>query len=215
MKIDFGGVLEEVITRKEFSMAKAKKVLKKETIAIIGYGVQGPAQGLNMRDNGFNVIVGQAKEFKRDWNRAVKDGWKPGKDLFTIEEACERATIIQMLVSDSAQKKIWPTVKKRLDPGDALYFSHGFSITYQKLTKVLPPENVDVIMVAPKGSGTSVRRNFLNGSGINSSFAVAQDYTGHAKERAMAIGIGIGSGYLFPTTFENEVFSDLTGERGV
>ena len=215
MKIDFGGVMEEVITRKEFSMAKAKKVLKNETIAVIGYGVQGPAQSLNMRDNGFNVIVGQAKEFKKDWNRAVKDGWKPGKNLFPIEEACERGTIIQLLVSDGAQKMIWPTVKKYLEPGDALYFSHGFSITYKEHTKVIPPENVDVIMVAPKGSGTSVRRNFLNGAGINSSFAVEQDYTGKAAERAMAVGIGIGSGYLFPTTFENEVFSDLTGERGV
>ena len=215
MKIDFGGVLEDVITRKEFPMSKAKQVLKNETIAVIGYGVQGPAQGLNMRDNGFNVIVGQAKEFKKDWNRAVKDGWKPGKTLFTIEEACERATIIQLLVSDGAQKKIWPTIKKYLKPGDALYFSHGFSITYKSLTKVIPPDNVDVILVAPKGSGTSVRRNFLNGAGINSSYAVAQDFTGRAEERALAVGIGIGSGYLFPTTFEQEVYSDLTGERGV
>ncbi len=215
MKIDFGGVKEDVITRKEFPMSKAKRVLKNETIAVIGYGVQGPAQGLNMRDNGFNVIVGQAKEFKKDWNRAVKDGWKPGKDLFTIEEACERGTIVQLLVSDGAQKKIWPVVKKYLAPGDALYFSHGFSITYKDLTKVVPPDHVDVIMVAPKGSGTSVRRNFLNGAGINSSFAVEQDYTGHAEERAIAVGIGIGSGYLFPTTFQGEVYSDLTGERGV
>ncbi len=216
MKIDFGGVLEDVITRKEFPLKKAKTVLKNETIAIIGYGVQGPAQGLNMRDNGFdNVIVGQAKEFKRDWDRAVKDGWKPGQNLFTIEEACERATIIQMLVNDASQKKIWPTVKKLLKPGDALYFSHGFSITYKTLTKVIPPKDVDVIMVAPKGSGTSVRRNFLNGAGINSSYAVAQDYTGRAEERALAIGIAIGSGYLFPTSFEQEVYSDLTGERGV
>lgn len=215
MKIDFGGVLEDVITRKEFPMAKAKQVLKNETIAVIGYGVQGPAQGLNMRDNGFNVIVGQAKEFKKDWDRAVKDGWKPGKTLFSIEEACERGTVIQLLVSDGAQKVIWPVVKKYLRPGDALYFSHGFSITYKNLTNVIPPADVDVIMVAPKGSGTSVRRNFLNGAGINSSFAVGQDYTGRAAERAMAIGIGIGSGYLFPTTFEKEVYSDLTGERGV
>lgn len=215
MKIDFGGVIEEVITRKEFPMKKAKQVLKNETIAVIGYGVQGPAQGLNMRDNGFNVIVGQAKEFQKDWDRAVKDGWKPGKNLFSIEEACERGTIIQLLVSDGAQKALWPTIKKYLEPGNALYFSHGFSITYKKYTKVIPPEYVDVIMVAPKGSGTSVRRNFLNGAGINSSFAIAQDYTGRAKERTLAIGIGIGSGYLFPTTFEQEVYSDLTGERGV
>jgi len=215
MKIDFGGVMEDVVTRKEFPMTKARKVLRNETIAVIGYGVQGPAQGLNMRDNGFNVIVGQAPEFKKDWDRAVKDGWKPGETLFPIEEACERGTIIQYLVSDAAQKTLWPIIKKHLKPGDALYFSHGFSYTYRKFTKVEPPEYVDVIMVAPKGSGLNVRRNFLSGAGINSSYAVAQDYTGRALERTLALGIAIGSGYLFPTTFEHEVFSDLTGERGV
>ena len=213
--IDFGGVKEEVVTRKEFSMAKARKVLKNEIIAVIGYGVQGPAQGLNMRDNGFNVIVGQAKQFKRDWDRAVKDGWAPGKNLFDIQEAAQRGTIIQMLVSDAAQKAIWPLIKKCLNPGDALYFSHGFSIVYRDQTKIIPPKNVDVIMVAPKGSGTSVRRNFLSGAGINSSFAVFQDATGRAYDRCVALGIAVGSGYLFPTTFEHEVFSDLTGERGV
>lgn len=213
--IDFGGTKETVITRKEFTMARARKVLKKEVIAIIGYGVQGPAQGLNLRDNGFNVIVGQAKSFKRDWDRAVKDGWVPGKTLFDIEEAVQKGTIIQMLVSDAAQRAIWPNIKKNLKPGDALYFSHGFSIAYSKHTGVVPPNDVDVIMVAPKGSGTSVRRNFLTGAGINSSFAVGQDATGRAEERCLAVGIGIGSGYLFPTTFQHEVFSDLTGERGV
>lgn len=213
--IDFGGVKEEVITRKEFSMARARKVLKGETIAVIGYGVQGPAQGLNMRDNGFNVIVGQSKQFKRDWDRAVKDGWVPGKTLFDIEEAAKRGTIIQLLVSDAAQKAIWPAVKKCLNPGDAVYFSHGFSIVYRTLTKVIPPKDVDVILVAPKGSGTSVRRNFLSGAGINSSFGVFQDATGRAYERCVALGIAVGSGYLFPTTFEHEVYSDLTGERGV
>ncbi len=196
-------------------MARARKVLKNETIAIIGYGVQGPAQSLNLRDNGFKVIIGQASAFKRDWDRAVKDGWVPGKTLFEIDEAVRRGTIIQMLVSDAAQRAIWPLVKKNLKPGDALYFSHGFSIAYRKQTGVVPPKNVDVIMVAPKGSGTSVRRNFLTGAGINSSFAVEQDATGRAKERCLAVGIGIGSGYLFPTTFQHEVFSDLTGERGV
>ena len=213
--INFGGTKETVITRQEFPMARARKVLKNETIAIIGYGVQGPAQGLNLRDNGFNVIVGQAKSFKRDWDRAVADGWVPGKTLFDIEEAVQRGTIIQMLVSDAAQRVIWPAVKKNLKPGDAVYFSHGFSIAYRKQTGVVPPKNVDVIMVAPKGSGTSVRRNFLTGAGINSSFAVGQDATGRAQERCLAVGIGIGSGYLFPTTFQHEVFSDLTGERGV
>jgi len=214
-RIDFGGVKEEVVMRKEFPMARARKVLKNETIAVIGYGVQGPAQALNMKDNGFNVIIGQSKKFKADWDRAVRDGWKPGKTLFDIDEAARRGTIIEMLVSDAAQKAIWPAIKKCLNPGDALYFSHGFSIVYRDQTKVIPPADVDVIMVAPKGSGTSLRRNFLSGAGINSSFAVEQDATGRAKDRCMALGIAIGSGYLFPTTFQHEVYSDLTGERGV
>jgi len=208
--INFGGVKEEVVTRKEFPMAKARQALKKETIAIIGYGVQGPAQALNLRDNGFNVIVGQ-----RTKDRAINDGWVPGKTLFDIEEAVQRGTIIQFLVSDAAQRTLWPLVKANLKPGAALCFSHGFSIAYKKQTGVVPPKNVDVILVAPKGSGTSVRRNFLTGAGINSSYAVEQDATGRAKERCLATGIGIGSGYLFPTTFQREVFSDLTGERGV
>jgi ketol-acid reductoisomerase len=214
-KINFGGVEEDVITVEEFSLDKARDILKDETVAVIGYGVQGPGQSLNMKDNGINVIVGQAKEFKNDWDRAVKDGWEPGKSLFEIEEAAKRGTIIQMLVTDAAQKMIWPAIKKCMNPGDALYFSHGFSIVYKDQTKVIPQKNVDVIMVAPKGSGTSVRRNFLAGAGINSSYAVFQDYTGRAWERTVAVGIAIGSGYLFPTTFENEVHSDLVGERGV
>ena len=213
--IDFGGVKEEVVTRKEFPMARARKVLKGETIAVIGYGVQGPAQALNMKDNGFKVIIGQSKKYPSDWERAKKDGWVPGKDLFEIEEACERGTIIEMLVSDAAQRAIWPIVKERLAPGKALYFSHGFSIVYKDQTKVIPPKDVDVVMVAPKGSGTSLRRNFLSGAGINSSFAVEQDATGRARERCLALGIAVGSGYLFATTFKKEVYSDLTGERGV
>ncbi|MHB8105780.1 MAG: ketol-acid reductoisomerase, partial [Dehalococcoidales bacterium] len=213
--IDFGGVKEEVVMRSEFPMEKARKVLKDETIAVIGYGVQGPGQSLNMKDNGFNVIVGQSKAFMRDWDRAVADGWKPGKDLFEIEEAAKRGTIIEMLTSDASQMQIWPTIKKQLSKGKALYFSHGFSIVYKDQTKIIPPKDVDVIMVAPKGSGTSLRRNFLSGAGINASFAVFQDATGRAKERCLAVGIAVGAGYLFPTTFENEVFSDLVGERGV
>ena len=214
-KLNFGGVDETVVTREEFTLDKAREVLKNETIAVIGYGVQGPAQSLNMRDNGVNVIIGQAPEFKADWDKAIKDGWVPGKTLFSIEEAAKKATIIQILVSDAAQRIIWPKIKECLNPGDALYFSHGFSITYKEQTSVIPPAFVDVILVAPKGSGTSVRRNFLAGQGINSSYAVFQDYTKRAEERTLAVGIAIGSGYLFPTTFENEVFSDLTGERGV
>ena len=213
--INFGGVKERVVTRKEFSLDKARKVLKNEVIAIIGYGVQGPAQALNLKDNGFKVIIGQSPKFKRDWNRALADDWVPGKTLFDINGAAERGTVIQFLVSDAAQREVWPVVRKNLQQGDALYFSHGFSITYRKQSKVIPPKEVDVILVAPKGSGTSVRRNFLSGAGINSSYAVFQDATGRATERCLALGIGIGSGYLFPTTFQNEVYSDLTGERGI
>jgi len=215
MKIDFGGVVENVVTREEFTLARAREVLKDETVAVLGYGVQGPAQSLNMRDNGTNVIVGGDPERERSWNKAIADGWEQGKTLFPFEEAVERATIVQYLVSDAAQVILWPKVKPHLKDGDALYFSHGFAVTYADQTGVVPPEFVDVILAAPKGSGTSVRKNFLSGSGINSSYAVHQDYTGRAEERALAIGIAIGSGYLFPTTFEKEVHSDLTGERGV
>ncbi len=213
--IDFGGVEEEVVMRDVFPLEKARDVLSNETIAVLGYGVQGPAQALNMKDNGFQVIIGQSKDFKRDWERALNDGWEPGKTLFSVEEAAQKGTILQYLISDAGQKIMWPTIKPCLNEGDALYFSHGFSIVYKDRTGVIPPENIDVIMVAPKGSGASVRANFLQGSGINSSFAVHQDYTGRAKERTLALGISIGSGYLFPTTFEGEVYSDLTGERGV
>jgi len=214
-KINFGGTMEDVITVEEFSIKKAQEVLKNEIVAVIGYGVQGPAQALNMKDNGINVIIGQRKENKKTWDKAVADGWVPGKTLFSIEEAIQRGTIIQYLVSDAAQMMLWPQVKANLKKGDALYFSHGFSIVYKDQTGVVPPDFVDVIMVAPKGSGTSVRRNFLDGSGINSSIAVHQDATGRALERTLALGIAIGSGFLFPTTFQMEVYSDLTGERGV
>jgi len=210
-KINFGGVIEDVVTREEFPISKAQEVLKNEVVAVIGYGVQGPAQSLNMRDNGINVIIGQSKAYPKDWDRAVADGWVPGKTLFTIEEAAEKGTIIQYLVSDAAQRTIWPILKPFLTKGKALYFSHGFSITYKEQTGVIPSKDIDVILVAPKGSGTSVRRNFLAGTGINSSFAVFQDATGKAKERTIAVGIAIGSGYLFPTTFKKETYSDLTG----
>ncbi|MCA6075466.1 ketol-acid reductoisomerase [Fulvivirga sedimenti] len=212
-KINFGGVEEEVVTREEFSLDKAREVLKNETIAVLGYGVQGPGQALNLKDNGFNVIVGQRKNSKT-WDKAIADGWVPGEDLFELEEACERGTIIQFLLSDAGQIKLWPTVKKHLTPGKALYFSHGFGVTYNERTGIIPPDDVDVILIAPKGSGTSLRRMFLEGRGLNSSYAIYKDATGKAKERVVALGIGVGSGYLFPTTFKKEVYSDLTGERG-
>lgn len=212
-QLNFGGVTENVVTREEYPLAKAQEMLKDETIAVIGYGVQGPGQSLNLKDNGFNVIVGQRKNSK-SWDKAVADGWVEGKDLFEIEEACKRATIIQYLLSDAGQIKMWPTVKQYLTPGKALYFSHGFGITYTDRTGIVPPKDIDVIMIAPKGSGTSLRRLFLEGRGLNSSFAIYQDATGRAYDRVISLGIGVGSGYLFETTFKREVYSDLTGERG-
>ncbi|MDS1032429.1 ketol-acid reductoisomerase [Porphyromonadaceae sp. NP-X] len=211
--INFGGVDENVVTREEFPLSKAREVLKDEVIAVIGYGVQGPGQSLNLRDNGFNVIVGQRKGGKT-WEKAVADGWVPGKTLFDIEEAAEKGTIIQYLLSDAAQIEVWPRIKPYLTAGKALYFSHGFGITFKDRTGIVPPSDIDVIMVAPKGSGTSLRRLFLEGRGLNSSYAIFQDATGKAFDRVVALGIGVGSGYLFETTFEREVYSDLTGERG-
>ena len=212
-KINFGGVEEEVVTREEFPLEKAREVLKNETIAVLGYGVQGPGQALNLRDNGFNVIVGQRKNSKT-WDKAVKDGWVEGKTLFELEEACEKGTILQFLLSDAGQIALWPTVKKHLAKGKTLYFSHGFGVTFKEQTGIVPPADVDVILVAPKGSGTSLRRLFLEGKGLNSSFAIHQDASGKAREKAIALGIGVGSGYLFETDFRKEVYSDLTGERG-
>ena len=211
-KINFGGVEENVITREEFTLEKAKEVLKGEKIAVLGYGVQGPGQSLNLRDNGFDVIVGQRPG--KTYEKAVADGWVPGETLFSIEEACERGTIIMCLLSDAAVMSVWPRIKPHLTPGKALYFSHGFAITWSDRTGCVPPADVDVIMVAPKGSGTSLRSLFLEGRGINASYAVAKDVTGRAFDRTIALGIGIGSGYLFETTFQREAVSDLTGERG-
>ena len=211
--INFGGIDEQVVTREEFPLEKAREFLKNETIAVIGYGVQGPGQSLNLRDNGFNVIIGQRKGGKT-WDKAVADGWVPGETLFEIEEAVKRGTIIQYLLSDAAQIEVWPRIKPHLTAGKALYFSHGFGITYKERTGIIPPADIDVILIAPKGSGTSLRRMFLQGRGLNSSFAVFQDATGKARERAIALGIGVGSGYLFETDFKREVYSDLTGERG-
>ena len=212
-QLNFGGVEEKVVTREEFPLDKAREILKDETIAIIGYGVQGPGQAMNLRDNGFNVIIGQRSPSK-SWDKAVADGWVPGETLFSIEEAAEKADIIQYLLADAAQIAVWETLKPYLTKGKALYVSHGFGITYKERTGIIPPDDIDVIVVAPKGSGTSLRRMFLAGRGLNSSYAIFQDASGRAFERVIALGIGIGSGYLFETDFKREVYSDLTGERG-
>ena len=213
-KLKFGSVEETVITRDEFPLEKALNILKEETIAVLGYGVQGPGQALNLKDNGFNVIIGQRPNSK-SWEKAVADGWVEGETLFPLETACQKATIIMNLLSDAGQIATWEAVKPQLSAGKLLYFSHGFGITYKEQTNIVPPADVDVALVAPKGSGTSLRRLFLAGQGLNSSFAVFQDATGNALNRTLALGIGIGSGYLFETDFQKEVYSDLTGERGM
>ena len=124
-KLNFGGVEEEVVTREEFPLEKAREVLSNETIAVIGYGVQGPGQSLNMRDNGFNVIVGQRKGGK-SWDKAVADGWVPGETLFELEEALAKGTIICYLLSDAAQIDLWPTVKANLTAGKSFVFLTWF-----------------------------------------------------------------------------------------
>jgi ketol-acid reductoisomerase len=211
-QMNFGGVTETVVTKEEFSLEKAREVLKNETIAVIGYGIQGPGQACNLRDNGFNVIVGQREG--KTYEKAKADGWVPGKTLFSIEEAAEKGTIVCMLLSDAGQIAAWPKIKPYLTAGKALYYSHGFAINWQDRTGVVPPKDIDVIMVAPKGSGTSLRTMFLEGRGLNCSYAVYQDATGKAEEKTIAFGIGIGAGYMFKTTFHREATSDLTGERG-
>ena len=211
-KMNFGGVEENVMTRKEFTLEMARETLKGKKIAVIGYGVQGPGQSLNLRDNGFDVIVGQRPG--KTFDKAIADGWVPGETLFGIEEACERGDIVMCLLSDAAVMSVWPRMKNYLTPGKTLYFSHGFAITWSDRTGCVPPKDIDVIMVAPKGAGATVRSLYLEGRGINSSYAVYQDYSGNALQNTLALGIGIGSGYLFETTFQREATSDLTGERG-
>jgi ketol-acid reductoisomerase len=213
-QIQIGNSKETVVERTDFPAERLRTILGKETVAVLGYGVQGRGQSLNMKDNGVNVIIGVRGQ-GRGWDLAQQDGWVPGKTLLSLEEAAQRGSIVQYLLSDAGQKEQWPLLKPYLTAGKALYFSHGFSIVYSEQTGVIPPKDIDVILVAPKGSGTTVRRHFLEGKGINSSYAVHQDATGRALERCLACGIAIGSGYLFETTFQKEVYSDLTGERGV
>ncbi|RIA90798.1 6-phosphogluconate dehydrogenase [Glomus cerebriforme] len=211
--LNFGGTEEIVYERSDWPKEKFQEFFKNDTIAVIGYGPQGSGQSLNARDNGLNVIVGLREG--RSWNEALSDGWVPGKTLFPIEEALKKGTIILNLLSDAAQKELWPKFVPHLTKGKTLCFSHGFSIVYKNDTNVVPSKDIDVIMVAPKGSGRTVRSLFLDGRGINSSIAIFQDVSGKAKDKATALGVAIGSGYLYETTFEREVFSDLVGERGV
>jgi len=211
--IEINGIKETIVERSDYPIEECKKILGQEVTAILGYGPQGRGQGLNMRDQGFKVILGLRKG--RSWDKALADGWVEGETLFETEEAAQRGTILQYLLSDAGQISAWPMVKANLNDGDALYFSHGFGIVFHEDTSIIPPENVDVILVAPKGSGLTVRTHFQAGRGINASFAINQDYTGRARERCISTAFAIGSGHLFETTFEKEVHSDLTGERCV
>ncbi|TDR20527.1 ketol-acid reductoisomerase [Marinicella litoralis] len=213
-QLNFGGTWEEVVTRDEYPLPQAQQYLANKTIAVLGYGVQGPGQALNLKDNGFNVIVGQ-RPGGASWDKAVADGWVAGETLFELAEATQRADVVMYLLSDAGQISAWPVVKENLNPGDTLYFSHGFAVTFNEQTGIVPPDDVDVVLVAPKGSGRSLRTLFQQGKGLNSSYAIFQDVTGKAKETATALGIGVGSGYLFETDFKKEVYSDLTGERGI
>ncbi|MGJ8663040.1 MAG: ketol-acid reductoisomerase, partial [Marinicella sp.] len=213
-QLNFGGTWEEVVTRDEYPLPNAQQYLASKTIAVLGYGVQGPGQALNLKDNGFNVIVGQRKG-GTSWDKAVSDGWVEGETLFELAAATQKADVVMYLLSDAGQISAWPEVKENLNPGDTLYFSHGFGVTFNEQTGIVPPTDVDVVLVAPKGSGRSLRTLFQQGKGLNSSYAIFQDVTGQAKETATALGIGVGSGYLFETDFKKEVYSDLTGERGI
>jgi len=211
--VDFAGDKEKVFERADWPREKLLEYFKDDTLALIGYGSQGHGQGLNLRDNGLNVIVGVRKD-GASWKEAQQDGWVPGKNLFDIDEAISKGTIIMNLLSDAAQSQTWPHIKPQLTKGKTLYFSHGFSPVFKDQTKVEVPTDIDVILVAPKGSGRTVRTLFKEGRGINSSIAVFQDVTGKAEEKAIALGVAVGSGYMYKTTFEKEVYSDLYGERG-
>ncbi|ORZ16971.1 ketol-acid reductoisomerase [Absidia repens] len=211
--LNFGGTEEVVYERADVPKEKLLETFKDDTIAVLGYGPQGRGQALNLRDNGVNVILGQREG--KTYQQAIEEGWVPGKNLFPLLDAVERGTVVMNLLSDAYQKEIWPEMKPLLTPGKTLYFSHGFSIVYKDQTEIIPPKDIDVVLVAPKGSGFTVRRLFQEGRGINGSFAVYQDASGKAKERTIALGVGVGTGYLYETTFEKEVYSDLFGERGV
>ncbi|KAG9556651.1 ketol-acid reductoisomerase, partial [Aureobasidium melanogenum] len=211
--VDFAGDKEQVFERSDWPREKLLEYFKNDTLALIGYGSQGHGQGLNLRDNGLNVIVGVRKG-GASWKEAQQDGWVEGKNLFDIDEAISKGTIIMNLLSDAAQSSTWPHIKPQLVKGKTLYFSHGFSPVFKDQTKVEVPSDIDVILCAPKGSGRTVRTLFKEGRGINASIAVYQDVTGKAEEKAVALGVAVGAGYMYKTTFEKEVYSDLYGERG-
>lgn len=203
--------LEFLESKSNYSIDNCRKIIGDNIISVIGYGSQGRSQALNLKDNGFNVVLG-LREMGSSWDKAIEDGWNPDQDLYDINEASQKGSIIKYLLSDAGQIDQWSIINNNLQPGNTLYFSHGFGIHYQEYTNIIPPEDVNVVLVAPKCSGRTVRQNFLNRKGFNSSYAIHQD-SGDAFETTMALAFGIGNNLLFETTFEKEVISDLTGER--
>ncbi len=183
-------------------------VLKGQTIAVIGYGIQGHAQAQNMRDSGLEVICG-LREGGESWTSAEKAGF----DVYNVSEAAEKADIIHILIPDEAQPAVYEReIRRGLQPGNALSFSHGFNIRFKQ---IIPPKDVDVIMMAPKGPGAIVRREFESGFGVPALVAVEQDYTGKAKKRALAMAKANGASRagVLETTFPEETETDLFGEQ--
>ncbi len=185
-------------------------LLNQKKVAIIGYGSQGHAHALNLKESGFNVVVG-LKEGRKSWNRAIEDGWKP----MSVKEAVDGAAWIQILTPDELQGEIYEKdIKPSLKPGMTLSFAHGFNIRYKI---IVPPADVNVAMVAPKGPGHLVRRQYTEGKGVPCLVAIHQDATGNALDLALAYAKGIGGtrGGVLQTTFAEETETDLFGEQAV
>lgn len=182
--------------------------LRGKVIAILGYGSQGHAHALNLKDSGFQVIVGLRRG--NSWMQAEKDGFK----VMSPAEATNQADLVVFLVPDQTQKQLYQEIEKNLRPGMALVFAHGFNIHF---SQIVPSSNVDVFMVAPKGPGHLVRRVYTEGGGVPALVAVHQDATGKAKELALAYAFGIGSARagVIETTFAEETETDLFGEQVV
>jgi ketol-acid reductoisomerase len=187
-----------------------EKVLENKTVAVIGYGSQGRAQALNMRDSGVDVVVG-LRPGGKSWKKAQEDGFQP----VTVLDAAEKADIVLMLIPDMVQPNVWKEeVSLAMKPGKTLQFAHGFNIHFEEIQ---PPDDVDVIMVAPKSPGPEMRRQYQEGFGVPSLVAVKQDASGEALDKALAIAKALGSGRagVIETTFKDETESDLFGEQSV
>jgi ketol-acid reductoisomerase len=184
--------------------------LKGKKIAIIGYGSQGHAHALNLRDSGMDVVVADIKGSK-SWENASREGLA----VLPVEEATAQAQVIMMLVPDQTQRSLYElSIKRHLSPGKTLMFAHGFNIHFNQ---IVPPPDVDVSMVAPKGPGHMVRQVFVEGTGVPALIAVHQDASGHAKDLALAYAKGIGAARagVIETTFKEETETDLFGEQAV